>query len=502
MATAQFEDQAKNLKTADFDVIVVGAGLSGIAAAHYLKTRAPQKTFTILEGRDRIGGTWDVFRFPGVRSDSDMHTLGYSFRPWQSAQSIGGGPEILQYIRDTARADDSERKIRFGHRVVKASWNSIDGQWTLEVSVTGEKSVQRFTCRFLFMCSGYYDYAGGYSPEWPDRERFKGRVVHPQHWPADLDYAGKRIVIIGSGATAVTLAPAMAEAAAHVTMLQRSPTYIVALPRVDPIAAWVKQRLPARPAAALLRWKNVLLGMWFFNYARKRPEKVKKLIAQGVRRFLGPDYDLTHFTPSYNPWDQRLCLVPDADFFRSIHSGKVSVVTDHIEQFTETGLRLRSGKTLDADIIVSATGLQLQMLGGMALEVDGKPIDLATKLSYKGMMYSDVPNLVSAFGYTNASWTLKCELTARYACRLLNYMDAKRYAYGVPRRRDPSLGERPALDFTSGYVLRARDILPKQGTRRPWRLYQNYVKDLVWLRFGRMADEAMEFVPKPGTVSK
>jgi len=498
MATApQVEEVAGRTSAKKFDVIVVGAGLSGIAAARYLKTRTPQKTFTILESRDRIGGTWDLFRFPGVRSDSDMHTLGYSFRPWPSVQSIGGGPVILQYIRDTARADQSDRQIRFGHRVVKASWNSAGACWTLDVAVAPEGIVERFTCGFLLMCTGYYDYADGYLPDWPERERFKGRFVHPQHWPDDLDYAGKRVVIIGSGATAVTLAPAMAETAAHVIMLQRSPTYIVARPAIDPLASWAKRRLPASLAAPLLRWKNILLGMWFFNYARKKPETVKKQIAQGVRRFLGPDYDIeTHFTPRYNPWDQRLCLVPDADFFQAIRSGKLSVATDHIERFTETGLRLRSGQTLDADIIVSATGLKLQMMGGMDVEVDGRSVDFAKTMNYKGTMYSDVPNLASAFGYTNASWTLKCELTARYVCRLLNYMDAKGYAYGTPRQLDPSLGERPTLDFTSGYILRARDVLPKQGTRRPWRLHQNYLQDLVWLRFGRVADKAMEFVPK------
>jgi len=482
-----------------FDVIVIGAGLSGVAAAYYLQTRTPKKTYTILEGRDVIGGTWDLFRYPGVRSDSDMHTLGYSFRPWPSEQSITGGPDILDYVRETAATYGIDRKIRFQHRAECATWSSADALWTLDVTVGPERSKARFTCGFLFMCSGYYDYAAGYFPEWPDRERFGGRLVHPQAWPEDLDYAGKRVVIIGSGATAVTLAPEMARTAGHVTMLQRSPTYVVARPALDPLARWARGHLPQRLAGAIVRWKNVLLGMFFFNLSRKRPEKMKQMIETGVRTYLGPDYDVkTHFTPKYNPWDQRMCLVPDADLFLAIRAGRVSVVTDHIDRFTETGLRLRSGETLDADVIVAATGLQMQMFGGMQLVVDGEPIDLGKKMNYKGMMFSDVPNLAQAFGYTNASWTLKCELTAKYVCRLINYMDARGYGSATPRR-DESVGEIPALDFSSGYVVRAAAILPKQGNRRPWRLYQNYALDLATLRFGSIVDKSMQFQPKPAT---
>ncbi len=494
MATALLSEAADGATAAEhFDVIVVGAGLSGIAAAYYLQKRTSMKSFAILEGRDSIGGTWDLFRYPGVRSDSDMHTLGYSFRPWPSDRRITDGPSILQYVRETAQAYGLTEKIRLGHRVVGASWSSRDAGWTLETVVASDGTSRRFTCRFLFTCSGYYDYAAGYQPEWADRDRFAGRFVHPQRWPGDLDYAGKRVVIVGSGATAVTLAPAMAESAAHVTMLQRSPTYVVSRPTIDSIAAWAQRRLPGPIAGALVRWKNVLFGMFFFALSRKRPERVKKMILDGIRQHLGPEYDVaTHFTPAYKPWDQRMCLVPDADLFTAIREGKVSIVTDQIESFTETGLRLRSGRSLEADVVVGATGLNIQLMGGMKLDVDGEPVDLGSKLNYKGMMYSDVPNLASAFGYTNASWTLKCELTAKYVCRLLKYMDARGYVSCMPRR-DPTIGEQPALDFNSGYVLRAQALLPKQGTRKPWRLYQNYFLDLASLRFGKLADGVMEF---------
>jgi cation diffusion facilitator CzcD-associated flavoprotein CzcO len=480
--------------TKHFDVLVVGAGLSGIAAGYYLSTMTPKKSYAILEGRDTIGGTWDLFRYPGVRSDSDMHTLGYSFRPWPSDQSITDGPSILNYVRDTARVYKIDEKIRYQHRAIHASWSSDEGLWTLDVAVGPERQIETFTCNFLFMCSGYYDYAEGYLPEWADRARYRGTFVHPQHWPEHLDYAGKSVVIIGSGATAVTLAPSMADAASHVTMLQRTPTYIIARPAIDPISKWAREKLPAKLAGGFVRWKNVLLGMLFFNLSKRRPEMIKKLIAKGLRRHLGDDFDIaTHFTPTYNPWDQRVCLVPDADLFKAIRSGKVSVVTDHIERFTETGLQLRSGKTLDADIVVGATGLKIQLMGGMTVSVDGEPVDFGKRLNYKGMMYSGVPNLASAFGYTNASWTLKCELTAKYVCRMINYMAKKRYVSATPQPRGKNIGELPALDFTSGYVQRAKDVLPKQGARKPWRLYQNYALDLATLKYGKIADGTMRF---------
>jgi cation diffusion facilitator CzcD-associated flavoprotein CzcO len=479
-------------------VLIVGAGLSGVTAGYYLQTSCPRKSFAILEARERLGGTWDLFRYPGIRSDSDMYTLGYSFRPWPNSKSIADGPSIAAYIGDTAREFGIDRKIRFGQRAVSASWSSSDAVWTLEVETGLDKAPGRYTCSFLFMCSGYYEYADGYTPEWPQMARFGGQLVHPQHWPEDLDYSGRRVVIIGSGATAVTLAPAMAQKAANVTILQRSPTYIISLPAEDPLAKWLQRRLPQKVAGALMRWRWVLSSMAFYQLSRRRPDFMKRLILKGVRAQLGPDYDIaTHFTPTYNPWDQRLCLVPDADLFSAIRSGRVSVVTDQIENFTETGLHLRSGKDLEADIVVTATGLKVGLMGGMRIVVDGAPVDLGKTLNYNGMMLSDIPNLALATGYTNASWTLKCELTAKYVSRILNYMDAKGYAYCTPRR-DPNITEAPMLPLTSGYVKRAEGILPKQGSRKPWRLYQNYLLDLVALRFGKVTNPSMEFTKRNG----
>ncbi|HST54161.1 MAG TPA: NAD(P)/FAD-dependent oxidoreductase [Pyrinomonadaceae bacterium] len=474
-----------------FDVVVVGAGLSGVGAACRLRQKCPRKHFAILERRDAMGGTWDLFRYPGVRSDSDMYTLGYGFRPWRDAKAIADGPAILNYIRETAAEYGVDQKIRYGHRVRRASWSSADALWTVEAET--ETCIVQFTCNFLYLCTGYYDYESGYTPEWPGVERFGGRIVHPQKWPEDLDYAGKRVVVIGSGATAVTLVPALAGRAAHVTMLQRSPTYVVSMPSEDKVANRLRAHLPARAAYALTRWKNVLVGMFFYGLSRTRPLIMKRMIAKGIRRQLGEDYDLKHFTPQYNPWDQRLCLVPDSDLFRAIRGGRASVVTDHIESFTETGLLLRSGERLDADLIVTATGLVLKLMSGMQLVVDGVPLEIAKKIIFKGMMYSDVPNLAFAIGYTNASWTLKCDLTAEYVCRLLNHMDASGYDWCAPRRNDPSLTEEPIVNFTSGYVRRALDTLPRQGSRRPWRLYQNYALDLLTLRHSAIEDGTLEF---------
>ena len=479
------------------DVVVVGAGLSGVGAACHLRMECPSKSFVILEGRAAMGGTWDLFRYPGIRSDSDMYTLGYRFRPWRDAKAIADGPSILEYIRDTAREYGVDEKVRYNHRVRRASWSSEQARWTVEAEVGPGREAARFTCGFLYLCTGYYEYGGGYTPEWPGVERFRGRVVHPQKWPEDLDYAGKRVVVIGSGATAVTLVPAMAGKAAHVTMLQRSPSYVASLPAEDRVANWLRARLPARTAYALTRWKNVLLGMFFYNLARRRPEVFKRMVAKGNRRQLGPAFDLKHFTPSYNPWDQRLCLAPDADIFRAIREGRASVVTDHIEGFTETGLRLRSGESLDADVVVTATGLVLKLMSGLQLLVDGAPVDLPKTLVYKGMMLSDVPNLAFAIGYTNASWTLKCDLTAEYVCRLLKHMDAHGYARCTPRVKDPDVKEEPVIDFTSGYVRRSLDALPRQGTKKPWRLHQNYVRDLSMMRYGRLDDGTMEFEEAP-----
>jgi cation diffusion facilitator CzcD-associated flavoprotein CzcO len=467
------------------DVAIVGAGLSGVAAAYHLQTLCPAKTYAILEARATLGGTWDLFRYPGVRSDSDMFTLGYSFRPWKDAKAIADGDAILAYIRDTAAAFGIDRHIRYDHRVTGASWTN--GRWTLDVAGT------QLTCSFLILCSGYYDYAAGYTPELPGRERFAGRIVHPQQWTPDIEYAGKRVVVIGSGATAVTLVPELAKRAAHVTMLQRSPTYILSRPARDPIADWLRAHLPERTAHAIARWKNVLLGMAFFNFSRRFPERAARMLVKQVEHELHGSVAVEpHFTPHYNVWDQRLCLVPDGDLFAALRDGRASVVTDHIATFDATGIALRSGQHLDADLVVTATGLRLRFFGGIAIRVDGRVIEPHDLLVYKGVMCSGVPNLAFAAGYTNASWTLKADLTAQYVARLLAYMDRHGYTWCCPRR-DPAVHDEPIIDFTSGYVQRALDRLPRQGDVRPWKLFQNYALDLLLIRHSRIADRAMEF---------
>ncbi|MDP3870492.1 NAD(P)/FAD-dependent oxidoreductase [Phenylobacterium sp.] len=484
-----------------FDVVIVGAGLSGIGAGYHLQANCPERSYVILEGRDAIGGTWDLFRYPGIRSDSDMFTLGYAFKPWTQAKAIADGPSILNYVRETAREHGIDQHIRFNTQVKGASWSTEDAAWTVEVEKDGKRS--HVTANFLFLCGGYYSYAGGYTPEFPGVESFKGQLVHPQKWTPDIDHAGKKVVVIGSGATAVTLVPEMAKTAAHVTMLQRSPTYVVAAPGEDKQANWLRTKLPAKLAYAITRWRKVLFGMVFYNYARKQPAKVKAGIIEMVRKQMGPDYDVaTHFTPTYNPWDQRICLVPDADLFTALKSGKAEVVTDHIETFTEAGIKLKSGKVLEADIVVSATGLVLQAMNGLKLSVDGRPIDPGKTLSYKGMMYSDVPNLASAFGYTNASWTLKCDLTCEYVCRLLNHMKKTGNRQVTPRNDDPNIGEVPWLDFSSGYVQRAMASFPKQGTKAPWKLHQNYALDLMNLRFTKIEDGVLAFTNKAGAKAR
>ncbi len=481
--------------TAEYlDVLIVGAGLSGIAAGYCIQTHCPQKRYAILEARDAIGGTWDLFHYPGVRSDSDMHTLGYSFRPWPERKAIADGPSIRTYVRETAAAFGIDEKIRFQHRVRHLAGSTEEARWTVDVEHGPDQEHVQFTCRFLFMCTGYYDYAHGYTPDWPGVERFRGRVVHPQQWPQDLDYAGKRIVVIGSGATAVTLVPALAERAAHVVMVQRSPTYIVSRPSEDALGNWLHRRLPARLADRLTRWKNIALGAYFYRLARRRPEEGRATILQWAREQLGPEYDVARdFSPRYNPWDQRLCLVPDGDLFNAIKAGTASIVTDTIATFTETGLRLASGKELEADIIITATGLTMRLMAGVELDVDGTPVNLGKTLSYKGFMFSDVPNLAQAIGYTNASWTLKCELISAYVCRLLNFMDAHGYTGCLPERPEGMPSEESAVALTSGYVERARASLPRQGSRRPWRTLNNYFLDLMMLRFGGVNDGTMRF---------
>ncbi|MFB9835977.1 flavin-containing monooxygenase [Actinoallomurus acaciae] len=478
--------------TEHVDVLIIGAGLSGIGAAHHLQSAFPERTYTILEARGTIGGTWDLFRYPGVRSDSDMNTLGYRFRPWTQAKAIADGPSILRYIRTTAAEAGIDRHIRFGHRVVRAEWSSADARWTVEAVHDGE--TVRLTARFLYACSGYYRYDAGHTPHFPGVERFGGTVVHPQHWPDDLDYAGKDVVVIGSGATAVTLVPAMAERAARVTMLQRSPTYIMALPSEDAIANGLRRLLGDRRAYPITRWKNVVVTTLFYRLSRRRPRVVRSIIRRATARLLPPGYDVdTHFRPRYQPWDQRLCVAPDGDLFAAIRDGRASVVTDRIEQFTETGLRLASGAELAADIVVTATGLRLLAFGGVRIAVDGRDVVLSETMAYKGMMLSGVPNLAFTIGYTNASWTLKADLVSEYVMRLLRHMDAHGYDRCVPDNDDPTVARRPLMDFQAGYVLRSIDEFPKAGSRPPWQLGMSYAHDLLKLRYGRIDDGALRF---------
>jgi len=482
--------------TEHVDMLIIGAGLSGIGAAHHLQSAFPDRTYAILEARDSIGGTWDLFRYPGVRSDSDMHTLGYRFRPWTQAKAMADGPAILRYIRDTAAEAGIDRHIRFGYRVVRAAWSTPDARWTVEAVHRGEPV--RVTTNFLYICAGYYRYDTGHEPHFPGIDRFGGAVIHPQQWPESLDYAGRKVVVIGSGATAVTLAPAMADQAAHVTMLQRSPTYILSLPAEDAIANSLRRLLGARRAYPIVRWKNVMISTLIYQLSRRRPRIVQWMIRKGAVRRLPPGYDVdTHFRPRYQPWDQRLCLVPDGDLFAAIRQGRVSVVTDRIAQFTETGLRLESGAELEADIVVTATGLRLLPFGGIQLAVDGRDVKLPETMAYKGMMLSGVPNFAFTIGYTNASWTLKADLVSGYVVRLLRYLDTHGYDQCVPANDDPTVTERPLLDFQAGYVLRSIDELPKAGSRAPWRLGMSYAHDLLKLRYGPIDDGAMRFSRQP-----
>lgn len=474
------------------DVVVVGAGLSGIAAGYYLQAHCPKKRYAILEAREAIGGTWDLFRFPGVRSDSDMYTLGYTFNPWTDQRAIADGATILNYIRETAARFNIDEKIRFGQRLCRAEWSSEQAHWTIGVQRGAE--LIELTCNFLLLCTGYYQYDEGYTPDWPTLARFGGTVIHPQDWPEDYDYSGQRVVVIGSGATAVTVVPVMAQQAAHVTMLQRSPSYIASRPAEDKLVNGLQRVLPTRTAHRLARWKGILTSVYEYFLARRFPQTVKKSLIDQIREDLGPDVDVDkHFTPDYNPWDQRVCLTPDGDFFEAIKAGRVTMVTDHIAEFDAQGIQLQSGERLDADLIVTATGLKMKILHGVELFVDGDPVDLAEHLSYKGMMLSELPNMASILGYTNASWTLKAELSAEYVCRLLNHMDAEGYD-SVTARLDAAQSETmPVVNFTSGYVQRALDTLPKQGTEHPWKLYQNYLLDLRAMRFSPLEDGALTF---------
>ena len=482
------------MTTNHLDVLIIGAGLSGIGAGYAVQTHCRGKRYAILEGRDTIGGTWDLFRYPGVRSDTDMYTLGYSFRPWTLPNSMGDGASILQYVRDTASEFGIDQHIRFKHRVRSASWSSDEARWNVVAEVGDEAVVTTFTCGFLYLCSGYYDYAEGFSPEFTGRHDFKGQIVHPQFWPQALNYSGKNVVVLGSGATAVTIVPAMSHQAAHVTMLQRSPSYVLSLPSVDGLANAMHRWLPTRLAHRLARMKSVAFAVAFFQVCRRKPALAKKLLRAGVAKELPQAYDVdAHFKPRYEPWDERVCFVRDADLFKALSAGRASIVTDEIERFTPDGLLLKSGRELRADIVVTATGLKLQACAGMSFNVDGRPVDLGKTYAYRGLMLSGVPNLAFCVGYTNASWTLRADLASRYVTRLINFMSRKGYRCCRPTCDDAAMKPEPLIGLRSGYVLRSVASFPKQGAAAPWRMAQNYYADLMTMRFGSVADPNLVF---------
>ena len=480
-------------QTESIDVLIIGAGLSGIGGACHLRRNSPDRSFMILESREASGGTWDLFRYPGIRSDSDMYTFGYGFKPWSDKSSIADGHKILSYIREAAAEYDVEQHIRYQHKVVSASWSSTQSRWlvTAERGDTGEQIT--ISCQFIFSCSGYYDYDQGYTPEFAGIDNFKGQVIHAQHWPEELDYQGKRVVVIGSGATAVTLVPAMSQDTASLVMLQRTPTYIASVPKEQPLAETLRKWLPDSWVFRLIRWKQVLFQIYLYQLSRRNPQRLRKVLLGLVRKEMGPDYDVdTHFTPDYNPWDQRVCGVPDGDLFSAIRENRAEVVTDHIDQFNKEGIHLKSGKQLDADIVVLATGLNLKFAGGVEYSVDGKVLDFAEHFIFRGMMFSGLPNMAFTIGYTNSSWTLKADLTGQYVSRLLNKMARHSYTTVTPRLTG-EVEEMPLLDFDAGYVLRSRESFPKQGNRLPWKNYQNYIRDFIGLRLGRQNDDELEF---------
>lgn len=483
-----------------FDAVIVGAGLSGIGAAWHLQNKCPNKRYLILEGRNTLGGTWDLFRYPGVRSDSDMFTLGYQFQPWNDDRSMADGSSILNYVKEAASENDITEHIRYGHKLTTASWSSEKAIWSLTTQCQRTRAITKIQCQFLLMCAGYYRYDEGYSPEFKGKEKFQGTLIHPQHWPDDLDYSNKKIVVIGSGATAVTLVPELAKKAQHVTMLQRSPSYILSLPAIDKIASLLKKILPIKWVYALVRKKNISRQQYLYRLTRTHPEKIKGYISKMAKKILGQNYDIdTHFSPSYNPWDQRLCFIPNNDFFKSIQLKKAAVLTDQIDCFTATGIQLQSDHHVEADIIVTATGFNLEILGGTEFTVDGKNIDFSKTYTYKGMMYSGVPNMASIFGYINASWTLHVDLIANYICRLINHMDSTETQQCTPtlRELDKNMPARPWIDdFSSGYIQRGIHLYPKQGSHEPWLNTQDYKKDKKNLQNSTIDDGIMIFRKK------
>ncbi|WP_370217291.1 flavin-containing monooxygenase [Thalassolituus sp.] len=482
------------MATEHFDVLIAGAGLSGIGVACHLSKKCPGKTFAILEARDAIGGTWDLFRYPGIRSDSDMFTLGYRFKPWTSDKGIADGGDIRQYIRDAAAEHTVDEKIRYGHKVKTADWSTRDKLWTVTSEVDGETRV--YTAKYLMGCTGYYDYDEGFTPDFEGRDDFTGQVIHPQFWPEDLDYKDKKVVVIGSGATAVTLIPSMSREVERITMLQRSPTYIVPVPSKDKLAIRLRKFMPESFVYSIIRSRNIMLTMAFYNYCKRFPQKAREFIFNFNKKILPKNFDMSHFTPKYNPWDERLCAVPGGDLYKAIHKGKADVVTDHIERFVEDGIQLKSGNKLEADIVITATGLKVVVLGKIAVSIDGQPFDVTDKMSYRGVMFEGIPNAGMVFGYTNSSWTLKADLIADYFCRVINHMDDKGYDAVVPVNRDPSMPKKAFIDLSSGYISRVKDQLPKQGTRGAWKLHQNYFRDWLSLRASRITAKELEYSKK------
>ena len=476
------------------DVLIIGAGISGIGAGCHLTMKNPDRSFAIMEGRGAIGGTWDLFRYPGIRSDSDMHTFGYAFRPWVEDRDIATGDSILKYLQDTVAAYKLNDKIRFGHRVTRVEWLSAENKWVADVTQTETETSFQISCNFLLSCTGYYNYKAGHLPEFKDYDSFQGTIAHPQHWPQDLDYSGKRVVIIGSGATAVTLVPAMSADAAHVTMLQRSPTYVISRPGEDAMAMKLRRWFPSKIAYRLARIKNIGISIYMYSLCQRKPEKIRAYLRGLTKKAVGPDIDVdVHFKPTYNPWDQRLCLIPDSDLFKVLRKGDASIVTDHIDRFTETGIKLKSGQELEADIIVPATGLAIQFMGGMEMFMDGKKLSSGDMVGYKGMLFRDIPNFSALMGYTNASWTLKVDLTCDYMCRLLNYMKKRGYKTVAPTAEDGEITPEPMIGLKSGYILRAADMMPKQGAKAPWRNKNSYLSDLMAIRYSKINDGVLSF---------